>query len=60
MNETIQLSSIPIYYLEPNTRVSVKDNVIGINGDYMIQSISLPLDIDSLMNISAYKCQQKL
>ena len=60
MNETIQLSSMPIYYLEPNTRISVKDNVIGINGDYMIQSISLPLDIDSLMNISAYKCQQKL
>lgn len=60
MNETIQVSALPIYYLEPNTRITVRDDATGINGDYMMKSISLPLDINSLMSITAYRCAQKL
>ena len=30
-----------------------------IEGDYIIQSISLPLDISSTMSINAYKALQK-
>lgn len=60
MNETISIASIPIYYLEPNTRITVNDDAVGVHGDYMMQSISLPLDVDSTMSISAYKCLQKI
>ena len=60
INNTISITSLPIYYLEPNTRITVEDEPAGIYGDYIIQSISLPLDISSTMTINAYKAQQKI
>ena len=46
-NESISLTTIPIYYLEPNTRIHIEDTDLGINGDYIINTISLPLGIGS-------------
>ena len=60
VNNTISITTLPIYYLEPNTRITVEDQSAGIYGDYIIQSISLPLDITSTMNINAYKALQKI
>lgn len=60
MNNSISISALPIYYLEPNTRITVLDNVSGIFGDYIIKTISLPLDISSAMSISAYKALNKI
>ena len=60
MNETISISAMPIYYLQPNTRITVKDDASGINGDFMISQISLPLDVSSQMNINAYKALSKI
>ena len=60
VNNTISITTLPIYYLEPNTRITVEDAPAGIYGDYIIQSISLPLDISSTMNINAYKALQKI
>lgn len=60
MNNSITINSLPIYYLEPNTRITVRDDATGIYGDYMIQSISLPLDYSSNMSINASKCQEKI
>ena len=60
MNESISITTLPIYYLEPNTRITVEDDPAGIYGDYIIQSISIPLDINSTMNINAYKAQTKI
>ena len=60
VNNTISITTLPIYYLQPNTRISVEDDPSGIYGDYIIQSISLPLDISSAMTINAYKALQKI
>ena len=60
VNNTISITTLPIYYLEPNTRITVEDQPAGIYGDYIIQSISLPLDVSSTMNINAYKALQKI
>ena len=60
VNNTISITTLPIYYLEPNTRITVEDKPAGIYGDYIIQSISLPLDISSTMTINAYKALQKI
>lgn len=60
MNETISITALPLYYLEPNTRITVSDEASGINGDYMIRSINLPLTVEGTMTISAYKCLQKI
>ena len=60
MNESISVTAIPMYYLEPNTRITVRDDASGINGDYMISSISLPLDVESAMQINAYRAIHKI
>lgn len=58
-NEAINLTIIPIYYLEPNTRISIIDSDIGVKGDYIIKSISLPLTFNGTSNISATKNVEK-
>ena len=58
-NESITIQSIPIYNLEPNTRIGVRDLESDIYGDYMISSISIPLDISSTMSISATRALER-
>jgi len=58
-NESITIQSIPIYHLEPNTRISVRDIESDIYGDYMISNISIPLDISSAMSISATRALER-
>jgi hypothetical protein len=60
LNESITLDCIPIYYLEPNIRISVLDKKSDINGDYIIESYSLPLDIDGNMSISCSRALDKI
>ena len=59
-NETIVLQAVPIYYLEPNTRISVYNQKAGIYGDYVIKNISLPVDAGSVMTINAVKALERI
>jgi len=59
-NEQVSLTTIPIYYLEPNTRITIRDFVTGVYGDFMIKSISMPLDINGTMSISCTKALERL
>lgn len=59
-NEQITLNMIPLYYLEPNIRIGVRDIEADISGDYIIKTISLPLDVGSTMSISATRAAEKL
>lgn len=59
-NSSINIQSIPIYYLDVNRRINVNDKASNIYGDYIIKSISLPLDPKSTMNISAIKALQRI
>ena len=59
-NSSINIQSIPIYYLDVNRRITVNDKVSNIYGDYIIKSISLPLDPRNTMNISAIKAMQRI
>lgn len=53
-SETNSFSCVPLYYLKPNNKIYV--NIDGeISGDYLIDSISIPLDISSPMNITTHK-----
>lgn len=56
-NESITLNCIPIYYLEPNVRISVYDETSGINGEYIIKSYSLQLTYNGSMSITATKAE---
>lgn len=59
-NESITVSAIPIFYLEPNMRITVRDAVSGIYGDYMINNITLPLDITSTMTLSCTRALERI
>ena len=59
-NETITIQTVPIYHLEPNTRISVSDRSSKIFGDYVIKSYTLPLDGKSTMSISATKALERI
>ena len=59
-NEQISLTTLPIYYLEPNVRITVRDMQSGIYGDYMIKSITLPLDINGTMSLSCTKALERI
>lgn len=55
--ETITLNCVPIYYLEPNVRISVYDHEAGINGEYIIKSFNIPLAFNGSMSITASKAE---
>lgn len=59
-NETIQLQAIPVYYLRPNTRITVNDPDTEIHGDYVIKTMSIPLAATGTMSISATKALEKI
>lgn len=59
-NNSITFQSIPIYYLEPNTRITVTDKKSNIYGDYIIKSISRPLDGQGTMSITATRALERI
>lgn len=54
--KTVSLTAIPNYYLEPNSRVRINDTVTNTFGSFMIQNISLPLDVGSVMSVTLNEC----
>jgi hypothetical protein len=59
-NESINITCLPIYHLEPNTRIHVEDAESGIYGDYIINTISYSLGNAGTMTISAKKVIEKI
>lgn len=53
--ESSNITALPVYHLEPNTRVLIKDQQSGINGEYMISKITLPLAYNGTMSLTATK-----
>ena len=49
----INLNSIPVFYLEPNSRITIQDPVTNVYGDYIVESISLTLGPGANMAITA-------
>ena len=58
--ESITLNTLPVYYLEPNTRIFVNDANSGIQGEYLIDRLSFQLSINGTMSISATKAIERL
>ena len=54
-SDSLSISCIPIYTLEPNTVIQLNDEHIGVSGDYIISTLSIPLSYNGTMSISAKK-----
>ena len=59
-NESISLQTIPLYFLQPNTRILVNNPNSDISGDYLINSLSFSLNNDGLLTINASKAVEKI
>ena len=59
-NESITIQCVPIFYLEPNRRITVYDSQTGIYGDYVIKSLSMPIGGAQTMNINAIKAVDRI
>jgi len=59
-NENVTLQTVPIYFLEPNTRISIFNSESNIAGDYMIETLSFSLDTASLLTINAKRALEKI
>ena len=51
---------MPLYYLDVAERIYVYDDESDIDGNYMINSISLPLTYNGMMNINASRAIERL
>lgn len=60
LQESVTISCVPIYYLEPNYRIRVFDETAGIDGIYVINQISLQLNYDGMMSITASRIGQTI
>lgn len=58
--ESVTLTAVPIYYLEPNNRILIKDDETGINGEYIITKITVPLAYNGTTSITATKAVERI
>lgn len=60
VNESVSINSIPIYYLKPNSIVYIKDEATGINGEYVVSKINIPLGNNGTMSLTATKAGKRI
>lgn len=60
LNDSITISCLPIYWLEPNRKIEVEDDKTHIYGEYMIKSFSIPLTHNGLMTLQATKALRRI
>lgn len=58
--ESISITAVPIYYLQPNSRITVDDDKVGIHGDYIVSKITIPLTYNGTMILTAIKAPERL
>jgi hypothetical protein len=58
--EQISISVLPIYHLEPNTRIFIRNDESGINGEYILVRYNITLGTNGNMSITAAKAVDKL
>lgn len=58
--ENISITALPIYTLQPNTRIYVCDSETKINGEYIVSKFTIPLTYNGTMSITAVKAPGRL
>lgn len=58
--ESVTITTIPIYHLQPNTRIYLHDEKTHIDGDYIISRISCQLSYNGTMSITATKAVESI
>ena len=59
-SEAVSITSVPMYNLDVNKRIGIKDEEQGIDGEYIISKLTIPLQYNGTMNITATKAVNRL
>jgi len=58
--ESASITTFPVYYLEPNVYIYIKDKQSGIDGAYSISQFSIPLTYNGTMSFTAVKAVDRI
>lgn len=58
--ESVSVTCVPVYSLEPNIRIYIKDLEHGIDGEYIPTRFTVPLAYNGTMNITATKAVDRI
>ena len=53
--ENVTIATVPVYHLEPNHHIYIRDDKSNIDGEYIINKLTIPLNFKKTMNITATK-----
>ena len=59
-NDNVSINSVPVYYLQPNTIISTKDELSRVTGYYVISKINISLAYNGMMSITAIKSPERI
>ncbi len=57
--KTVSVTSIPAFYLEPNTRITLNDKTSNTYGDFIVQTVSIPFGT-SPMSVTCSEAVERL
>lgn len=57
---TISITAVPCFYLEPNTLVQLNDRSTNTYGDYIVKNISIPLGGGNNMSVTMSKTMERI
>lgn len=59
-NEALSVTIAPLYFLEPNQRISIYDPELNVSGDYIINTGTIPLGLTDKMSINVSKATERI
>ena len=59
-SESVTITAVPIYHLEPNTLIYIYNEENKINGKYQVNRITIPLNYNGMMSITATKIMEQI
>ena len=57
--KTLSVTALPVYYLEPNSRVTINDKSTNTYGSFVLRSLSIPLGPGNVMSGSCAECFER-
>ena len=57
--KTLSVTALPVYYLEPNSRVTINDKSTNTYGSFVLKSLSIPLGPGNVMSGSCAECFER-
>ena len=55
----LSLTSLPVFYLEPNSRITIQDSNTNTFGEFVLKTISIPLGAGNNMTVTANQCIER-